>query len=131
MALSEEPLSRRDRAATFVNRGIIHLHRGNNDRALADFDDAISLEPELAEGYTNRAAALIELRDYRGALEAVSRSLALSPLQPEKAYYISGVAHEELGDVAAAYRDYRRAAEIAPEWQVAQRELSRFRVTSR
>ena len=128
LALREEMLGRRDRAATLINRGIIYLHRNDAARALADFDDAIALEPGMAEGHTNRAAALLEQGDYRGALEAVTRSLALDPHQAEKAHYISGVAHEELGDIAAAYRDYRRAAEIAPDWPAPQRELARFRV---
>jgi tetratricopeptide (TPR) repeat protein len=131
LALSEEPLNRRDRAATLINRGIIYLHRSDNDRALADFDAAIALQPDLAEGYTNRAAALLETRDYRGALDAVARSLSLSPREPEKVYYMSGVAHEELGEIAAAYHDYRQAAEIAPDWPVVQRELARFRVSAR
>ncbi len=85
LALSDEPLTRRDRAATLVNRGIIHLHRGANEQALADFDAAIAMQPEMAEGHTNRAAALLETRDYRGALDAATRSLSLSPLEPEKA----------------------------------------------
>ena len=33
-----------------------------------------------------------------------------------------------LGDVNAAYRDYRRAAELAPDWAEARAELARFRV---
>ena len=129
MALREENLDRRDRAATLINRGIIHMNRSDAASALADFDAALRLEPDMAEGYTNRAAALLEQQNYSGALEAITRGIELSPREPEKAYYISGVAHEELGDIVAAYRDYRRAAELAPDWQVAQRELARFRVT--
>ena len=130
-ALLEEPLDQRDRAATLINRGIIYMHRSDAASALADFDAAIRLQPSLAEGHANRAAALLEQRDYRAALDAVALSLTLNPIDPAKAYYSSGVAHEELGEISAAYRDYRRAAELAPDWQPAQRELERFHVASR
>ncbi|MGQ0533529.1 MAG: tetratricopeptide repeat protein [Caulobacteraceae bacterium] len=130
-ALREEPLTRRNRAATLVNRGIVYSNREDHANALEDFDAAIELDPRLAEGYTNRAAALLDSGDYRGALDAASRGLALTPHDPAKAHYISGVAHEELGDIRAAYADYRRAAELAPEWTAPQTELARFRVASR
>lgn len=131
LALRDEPLSRRNRAATLVNRGIVYSNRDDAANALEDFDAAIALDPALAEGHTNRAAALLEAGDYRGALDSVSRGLALGPNDPAKAHYISAVAHEELGEVRAAYEDYRRAAELAPGWQQAQLELARFRVETR
>lgn len=130
-ALRDEPLNRQDRASTHVNRGIIYSNRADHLRALADFNAAIETDPTLAEGYTNRAYALIESGDYRGALDAAARGLALGPHEPAKAHYISAIAHEELGDVRAAYLDYRRAAELAPDWAAPRAELARFRVRSR
>jgi tetratricopeptide (TPR) repeat protein len=127
-ALSEV-LNPHNRAGTLINRGIIHMNRDAYDRALADFDAAIALQPELAEGHINRGAALLARDDYAGAITAIDRGLELRPEEPARAYYNRGVAHEELGHVREAYRDYRQAADLAPTWGPPQTELTRFRVS--
>lgn len=127
-ALAEPGLDQRNEAGTFVNRGIVFFNRADYGRALADFDAAIQLEPGLAEGYINRGAALLRQSDYSGAVAAISRGLALSPEAPARAYYNRGLAHEELGQVREAYRDYRRASELAPRWEAPRTELARFQV---
>ncbi len=128
MALSQQPLDRDNRSATYVNRGIIHLNRSETREALSDFDRAVALTPNLAEAHTNRAAALLDAGDYRGAIAAVDRALGLQPNEPHKAYFIRAAAYEELGDNSSAYRDYRHAAELAPDWRPARAELTRFSV---
>jgi tetratricopeptide (TPR) repeat protein len=130
-AIEEDFLTRHNRAATLINRGIIYLYRGQYGEALADFDAAIEAEPTLAEGHTHRGVALVAYHDYRTAIDALTQGLSLEPDEPAKAYFNRAIAYEELGDIPNAYRDYRRAAELAPDWRPAQRELARFRVTSR
>lgn len=127
-SLNHEMLSASGRAATLVNRGIVYLHRGEVDNAMADFETAIALDPDMAEGYTNRGLVLLRQEDYQGAVQAITRGLELNPVEPEKAYYNRAVANEELRNVRAAYQDYRRAAELAPTWDVARAELTRFQV---
>jgi tetratricopeptide (TPR) repeat protein len=123
-----EALDMRDRAGTHVNRGIIQMNRRAYSLALSDFDYAIQLAPDLAEGHINRGAALLARHDYDGAITAINRGLELTPEQPARAYYNRGIANEELGNVRAAYNDYRRAAELAPDWDMPRTELTRFRV---
>jgi tetratricopeptide (TPR) repeat protein len=124
-----ETLDRRSLAGTYVNRGIVYMNRRDYDRALADFDTAIRLEPTLAEGHINRGAALLSRNDYAAAIAAIDQGLELAPEEPARAYYNRGVAHEELGQIAEAYRDYRRASELAPDWSAPRTELTRFRVS--
>jgi hypothetical protein len=38
------------------------------------------------------------------------------------------IAHENLGDLTAAYRDYSKAAELDPDWDAPKKELTRFTV---
>jgi|CXWL01.1.fsa_nt_gi tetratricopeptide (TPR) repeat protein len=127
-SLGAEMLTASGRAATLVNRGIVYLNRGDAARAMVDFDAAIELDPNMAEGHTNRGLVLLRQANYQGAIQAISRGLELDPVEPEKAYYNRAVAFEELQNIRAAYADYRRAAELAPGWDVAQSELTRFRV---
>ncbi len=131
-ALEDENLSRRDRAATLVNRGIIHMQARALDRASADYRAAIALEPELAEAHVNLGIAFL----HRGgqdqvAVELLTRALRMKPERPEVALYTRAVAHEMLGNVREAYEDYTAAAAIAPQWKEPAEQLKRFSVERR
>ncbi len=128
-ALDKDPLEDRDRAGTYINRGTLHLRRKAWVLALADFDAAIALQPNIGEGHVNRAAALIGLARPAEAVAASDRGLALNPSEPEKAYYNRATARELTGDVEGAYRDYLKASELAPDWDPPKIELKRFTVT--
>src|SRR5262249_35019164 len=49
LALENQFLTIQDRAATLVNRAIIHLRRAERESALTDLDAAIALNSNLAE----------------------------------------------------------------------------------
>lgn len=129
-AISGQELSARDRAATVVNRGVIHLLRRDAGKALGDFDRAIAWRPDLGEAHVNRGAALILTGDYAGAVASINRGLALGAEDPHEAYFNRAIAEEKLDNMAAAYADYRRAAALKPDWDLPGRELARFTVTS-
>jgi tetratricopeptide (TPR) repeat protein len=117
--------------ATHVNRGILRLRRGLVDEAVADFDRAIELDPNQPESYLNKGAALIRRNNAAGAVQLFTVALERNTTRPAIAHYGRAVAQEQLGNVAAAYRDYRRASEIDPNWREPRVELTRFRVSSR
>jgi tetratricopeptide (TPR) repeat protein len=121
-------LSVADRAATFVNRGVIHLGLHENDEAIQDIDAGIALDPLLGDGYVDRGAALMSLGRYDDALKDLNKGIALGSHRPSFAYYDRGVVYEHNGDVGAAYRDYKKAIEIEPGFTLAAGELKRFRV---
>lgn len=121
-------MSPRDRAATYVNRGVLSLQRRDGPTALADITKALRLAPELAEAHVNHGAALILTQDYDAAIAAISRGIALGAEKPEEAYFNRALAHEKRENLRAAYADYRRAAELAPAWPLPQAELARFTV---
>ena len=131
LALETEAMSRRDRAGTFVNRGVIKMRRQEYAAAQTDFNTAIRLQPEMGEAYINRGGSLVGQQRYMEALMDIDRGLTLSPEEPEKAYYNRGLANEGLDDVKAAYFDYLRALELKPDWDIPKRELTRFSVRTR
>jgi tetratricopeptide (TPR) repeat protein len=130
-ALSEDMITERDRIATHVNRGIIRLRRGELDAAVADFDTAIARDPKEAEAYLNKGMAMLRREDGASAIGLFDTALAKKTSRPEIAYYGRAVAHEMSGRVAAAYRDYREANRLAPEWEDPRVELARFTVRQR
>ncbi len=127
-ALLRENLSGYEIVATHVNRGILRLRRGFVEEAIADFDRAIALDPEQPESYLNKGAALIRRQNPQEALQLFTVALERNTTRPAVAHYGRAVANEALGNVAAAYRDYRRASELDPGWADPRTELQRFRV---
>lgn len=127
-ALSGEPLTQRDRAATYVNRGILHMSRKDYASAVKDHKSAITLRPNLAAAYVNYGSALIALDRPAEGIAAIDQGLALNSTEPEKAYFNRAFGRELMGDVKGAYVDFSKAAALKPEWPLPQQELARFTV---
>lgn len=127
-SLTEEALSRRDRAATFVNRGVLQMLKGARSEADADFDSAIDLDQNLADAWLNKA--FLRLKDNRGreALPLIEESIKLGPQRKALAYFARGLAYEDVGDVNAAYADLRRAHDLEPHWSLPAQYLARYQV---
>ncbi len=64
---------------TFVDRGNAYLNQGHHDRAIADYDTAISLEPACAEAYGRRGDAHFNKRDYDQAIVEYDAALRRDP----------------------------------------------------
>lgn len=128
-ALDAEVLSLEQQASTLVNRGIVYMHAKNLTAALADYDRALKIRPELAEAYVNKGIALVHLggRDEE-AITMLTAGLDRDPSRPEVAYYTRAIAYELTGQTKAAYEDYKKAAELRPDWTEAIAQLQRFTV---
>jgi tetratricopeptide (TPR) repeat protein len=131
-ALTEEALSRRDRAATHVNRGILSMHARDLAAALVDYDHALRIDPALAEAHVNRGIALLHMGGQDSeAVAAFTRGLELNPSRREVALYSRAVANELLGNIRAAYDDYQAAAAARPGWADPVEQLKRFTIERR
>lgn len=131
-ALEDEALSADDRAATLVNRGILHMQAKDLPAAIADFDLAIVTRPEMAEAYVNKGIAVLQLGNRaRDAVAMLTTGLSLNPAKPEIAYYVRGIANEQLGQTRDAYEDYSKAVALRPGWEAPIAELQRFTVRRR
>ena len=128
LALTEEALTRDDRVATFVNRGILHMRRKNLIAATADFDSALRLNPRQPEAWLNKAVQQVRYGRGADALALATKALEYRTSQPALAYFVRAVAYEDSGNIAAAYRDLLRARDLDPEWQEPVIELRRFKV---
>jgi tetratricopeptide (TPR) repeat protein len=118
-----------DRTATLVNRGIIQAAAGNIEAALADHNEALARAPGLASAHLSRGATLMQAGRFQEARADFDRALALNIDQPAIAYFNRGMANEKLGALPAAYRDYRQAQALAPDFKPAGIELARFQVS--
>ena len=119
-------LSRRDKAATLVNRGINLNHARRLDDAMADYEAALGLDPDLAEAFVNRGNTYIFLKQYEQARRDYARAIELETRELHAAYYNRGLAHEALRDLDSAFADYVEAIRLKPEWNLALERVERY-----
>jgi len=129
-ALADEALNGRDLAGTLVNRGVIYMRRRDVQSAMADFQQAVSADPRLGEGFVNRGSVHIIEGRFQEGVDDTEHGLQLGVAQPERAYFNRAMAREWLDDEKGAYLDYRRAAELNPKWDLPRQQLVRFTVVS-
>jgi tetratricopeptide (TPR) repeat protein len=125
-ALNYRRIDRPTQLQLLINRGVTHMRRGENEPAIADFDEVIRLDRRQAEAHLNRGAVLVQMRQFGPAIAAITEALGLGVREPHKAYFNRGAAREALGDLRGAYEDYSTALEIQPDWGPASAELARF-----
>ena len=111
-----------------LNRGVLHLARAEYAESLADIDNAIRQGAELSDALNDRGAAEAGLRQYQAAADDFTRALAVGVTHPEVVYFNRALAYEDLGDMKRAYLDYKKAADINPQWGAPAKELARFTV---
>ena len=127
-ALAAEPLTPKDTLATHVNRGILRMIRNDYPGAEADFMAATAINPARPEPSLNLATLRLKQGRSAEALPLFSKAIELGIEESEIAYYGRGLAHEDMGDLKAAYADLRRAAELKPTWREPAKELARYQV---
>src|SRR5450432_2450129 len=127
-ALEKEMLNTRDRAGTFVNRGVLRMRRMNWAGATKDFNEAVHVKPDMGEAYVNRGAVAIGEHKYADSLPDLNKGLELGVQEPAKVYFNRALAYEGMDDEKSAYFDYQKAVELSPDWAAPKNELVRFHV---
>jgi Tfp pilus assembly protein PilF len=131
IAISGEPLNQRELAATHVNRGTLFMAAMNWSSAMADFDQAIALEPGMAEAYVNRGGALIGLKRFKEGETEIDKGLALMPVEPEKAYGNRALARWSQDNLQGAYDDFKAALALKPDWTWVIEQMAQFTVETK
>ncbi len=129
-ALDVEALNLTNKAATYTNRGVLRMRQGKIDAALADYEVAKRLKPDVGATWLNEGAAHILKKDFASALTALDQAIALNATDLHAAYYNRAIARENSGDVEGAYFDFVKAGELKPDWPLVARQLARFTVTT-
>ena len=101
-------LSKNELSAALQSRAEGYRIIEQYDRALADFDRALALDPRLARGYANRAEVYRVLGQFEKVIADTTEAIRLDPT-PNAFYAIRGFAYERQSDVARARADYNKA----------------------
>ncbi len=81
--------------------------------AIADYSEAIRLNPNYAEAYLYRGTTRYELGEKQGAIADYNAALKINP-NNASAYNNRGAARSDLGDNQGAIADYNAALKINP-----------------
>lgn len=100
--------SRGSLAIAFFSRGNGYEREGNNARAIADYSEAIRLNPNFAQAYHNRGVAYRERQDYARAIVDFSEAIRLRP-RFVRAYRNRAALYQRMNDPARAAEDIRVA----------------------
>ncbi len=112
-------------ATAHLNRANVYAQQAKYDRALADYDAALALDPQNALIPYNRGNAYYDLKQYERAIADFSRATEVDA-SFSLAFFNRGLARERLGDFAAAADDYRRGLALDPTATRARQRLERL-----
>jgi cytochrome c-type biogenesis protein CcmH/NrfG len=84
-----------------MSRGMRSMQAGQDDEAVGSFSDAITLQPDVAEAWRQRALARYHAGDVNGAIHDLEETVRLEPRDFS--------AFRTLADIAAAREDWKGA----------------------
>lgn len=114
-AIAEETLDQDDLAATYCNRGLLHMRSKRHQRALADFDRALIIDPALVHALINRGNLHMRTENFERSLEDYDAAIFYSQGRSALAFYNRSLLHERAGRMTEAREDLLRAIQLQPE----------------
>ena len=115
---TEQSVSALDQNIIYYYRGNAYDSKGDYAQAIADYNQAIHLQPDDVEAYNNRGNAYGSKGDYAQAIADYNQAIHLQPDYVE-AYNNRGIAYGSKGDYAQAIADYNQAIHLQPDLAVA------------
>jgi tetratricopeptide (TPR) repeat protein len=101
----------------YNNRGTEYLRRGDYDKAIFDYDQALRINPNFFKKaydlYDNRGSAYLMKGDYERAIADYDQALRIRP-NDANSYHNRGTAYLYKGDPEKAIADFNKALEINP-----------------
>ena len=101
-------------AKDYFNRGLAKHVLGDNEGAIADYNEAIRLNLNYAEAYYNRGLAKSALGDKKGAIADYNETIRINP-NFAIAYYNIACAYSLQNNLELALLNLQKAIQLSPE----------------
>ena len=101
-------------AVNYVNRGIASAQKGEDDKAIADFSKALTIDPKIARAYTACGNVWFAKGEIDKAIADFNKALAIDP-KDTLAYCNRGIIWGSKGEYGKAIADYTKAQKLAPK----------------
>ena len=106
------------KARGYYNRGVAYQKKGLTDQALADYNKAIDLKPDLVDPYIDRASLQEKMGRPDNALTDLNKAIQLDPENVDAFYKRALIYHLE-GLLDPALDDLNRVIRLNPDYAVA------------
>ena len=114
--ISSKTLRGGELAQAYLSRGLIYIRfKADWDRAIADYDEALKLNPKIAGAYTGRAAANLRKGNIDRALPDLNEGLRLDPKSPG-IHNVFGYYYNKKGDHERALTEVNEALRLYPQY---------------
>ena len=107
-------------AKEHIDRGAAWSKKGDLDKAIADFTEAIRLDPSNADAYFDRGLAFNRKGDYDKAIADFNETIRLDPTVANP-FFLRGSAWASKGEEDKAIADYTEAIRLNPKFAGAYR----------
>ena len=114
------------KAANFSNQGSLKVQKGDVPGAIANFTQALVLNPNIPQAYLGLGIATSIQGNKQQAIYNYDRALQFNPNLAE-AYFGRGQAYYELGNKQKAIGDYEQAIRVNPNYGLAYLERGAIR----
>ena len=101
-------------ALAYSGRGDAYVEKGDFDHAIADYDQAIKLDPDYPNAYHNRGMIHLIRGDYDAAMADCNQAIKLNP-DYALGYFVRGLVYFDEGNFAKAQADLKKSAELNPK----------------
>ena len=105
-------------AVNFYQQGLKKSKKLNYQEAIADYTEALKLNPELVEAYYQRGFAQSQLSNHREAFADYTEALHRNDQIPE-IYYYRGLTRFKLANITGALEDLNQAIAMNPHYAAA------------
>ena len=95
--------------------GLTFAQKGEYEKAIKHYDQAVSLSPQIAESYNNRGIAKSKLERYEEAIADFNKAISLNP-QDAAAYNNRGITKGKLKKYEEAIADFTEAIRLNPKY---------------
>lgn len=107
----QEPRFDLNNAEDYSHRDFIYYRQGNYDQAIANYNQAIQLQPDYAEAFSNRGQAYTRKGDYDQAIVDYDQAIELEPNKPWH-YYARAYTFLHIYDFDRARADFEKALNL-------------------
>ncbi|MEG5125259.1 TerD family protein [Microcoleus sp. ARI1-B5] len=114
------------KATNFSNQGSLKIQKGDVPGAIANFNQALGLNPNIPQAYLGLGIASSKQGNKQQAIYHYDRALQFNPNLAE-AYFGRGQAYYELGDKLHAIGNYEQAISVNPDYGLAYLERGAIR----
>lgn len=115
-ACTKEIAAGRNLAIAYYDRGLAWAKKNETDKALADYNKSLKLNPDYQNAYISRGNALKLKGQAESAIADYDRAIKIDPPKAGLAYYNRGNSWRDKEQNEKAISDYTKAIELMPRY---------------